>query len=132
MEIYPPLLADQGLRVALEAQAKKSPVDVDLVANAIGRHPQEIEAALYFCSLEALQNVAKYAGASSVTIDLREGDGALSFSVTDDGDGFDTARTSYGTGLQGMADRLSALGGTLEITSQPGEGTTVTGRLPIS
>jgi signal transduction histidine kinase len=130
--IYPPLLADQGLRVALEAQAKKSPVDVRLVADAIGRHPQEIEAAVYFCSLEGLQNVAKYAGASSVTLHLREGDGALSFSVTDDGGGFDTTRTRYGTGLQGMADRLSALGGTLEVKSKPGEGTTVTGRLPIS
>ena len=129
--IYPPLLADQGLRVALQAQAKKSPVEALVDADKVGRYPQEIEAAVYFCSLEALQNVGKYAGASSVTIQLREVDGALSFSVTDDGGGFDTARTSYGTGLQGMADRLSALGGTLEVESKPREGTTVTGRLPI-
>jgi signal transduction histidine kinase len=130
--IYPPLLADQGLVVALGAQAKKSPVDVQLVAGAIERYPQEIEAAVYFCSLEALQNIAKYAEASSVTLRLREEAGALSFTVIDDGAGFDTTNTGYGTGLQGMADRLSALGGSLEVTSRPGEGTTVTGRLPIS
>jgi signal transduction histidine kinase len=129
--IYPPLLADQGLGVALEAQAKKSPVAVQLVSNAIERYPQEIEAAVYFCSLEALQNVAKYADASSVTLRLTQQDGALSFTVTDDGGGFDTTQTGYGTGLQGMADRLSALGGSLDIRSKPGHGTTVTGRLPV-
>lgn len=129
--IYPPLLADQGLRVALEAQAKKSPVEVKLVANAVERYPQEVEAAVYFCSLEALQNIAKYAGALSVTLRLWEDDGTLSFSVTDDGIGFDTAQTGYGTGLQGMADRLSAVGGVLVVTSQPGEGTVVTGCLPV-
>ena len=130
--IYPPLLADQGLVVALESQAKKSPVDVQLVADAIERYPQEIEAAVYFCSLEALQNVAKYAEATSATVRLWQDDGVLSFAVTDDGGGFDTTQTGYGTGLQGMADRLSALGGSLEVESQPGEGTTVTGRLPVA
>jgi signal transduction histidine kinase len=130
--IYPPLLADQGLRVALDSQAKKSPVAVQVIADAIERYPQEIEAAVYFCSLEALQNIAKYAGASSVTLRLREEAGALSFAVTDDGGGFDTTQTGYGTGLQGMADRLSALGGSLEVRSQPGGGTTVTGRLPVA
>jgi signal transduction histidine kinase len=128
--IYPPLLADQGLAVALEAQGKRSPTAVQVVSEAIGRYPQEIEAAVYFCSLEALQNVAKYAGATSVTVRLWNDDGELSFAITDDGSGFDPAQTGYGTGLQGMADRLSALGGSLDVASRPGEGTTVTGHLP--
>jgi signal transduction histidine kinase len=83
---------------------------------------------VYFCSLEALQNIAKYAEARSATVRLWQDDGVLSFAVTDDGNGFDTSQTGYGTGLQGMADRLSALGGSLEVASSPGAGTTVTGR----
>lgn len=103
---------------------------MQVVSEAIGRYPQEIEAAVYFCSLEALQNVAKYADATSATARLWHDDGELSFAVTDDGSGFDTTQTGYGTGLQGMADRLSALGGSLDVASRPGEGTTVTGHLP--
>jgi signal transduction histidine kinase len=129
--IYPPLLADRGLGAALEAQAKKSPVDVRVSLDGIGRYAQEAEAAVYFCSLEALQNVSKYADASSATVRLWQGDGMLSFAVTDDGRGFDPAVTDYGTGLQGMADRLAALGGNLEVVSAPGGGTTVTGRVPV-
>jgi signal transduction histidine kinase len=86
---------------------------------------------VYFCALEALQNITKYAGASRATVRLSCSDGSLQFTITDDGTGFDTATTREGTGLQGMADRLAALGGTLHIRSQPGQGTTVTGRLPV-
>ena len=129
--IYPPLLADQGLTVALDAQGKRSSIPVQVLSESIGRYPQEIEAAVYFCSLEALQNVAKYAGATAATLRLWYGDGELSFAVTDDGSGFDATQTSYGTGLQGMADRLSALGGSLDVTSRQGQGTTVTGHLPV-
>jgi signal transduction histidine kinase len=129
--IYPPLLADQGLAAALEAQAKKSPIDVRISTHGIERYPQEIEAAVYFCALEALQNVSKYAGASTATVRLWQEDGQLSFSVTDDGSGFDTTRIEYGTGLQGMADRLDALGGFLEVVSATGVGTAVTGQLPV-
>jgi signal transduction histidine kinase len=128
--IYPPLLADKGLAAALEAQARKSPTPVAIVSDGIGRYPQEVEAAIYFCCLEALQNVAKYAEASTVSVQLSERDGEVSFEVHDDGHGFDTARTDYGTGLQGMADRLDALGGTLEVQSEPRSGTTVIGRVP--
>jgi signal transduction histidine kinase len=129
--IYPPLLADQGLGAAIETQAKRSPVEVRVDADPIPRYPAEIEAAAYFCCLEALQNVAKYAKASSATVRLRTEDGALVFAVSDDGEGFDTAQIGYGTGLQGMADRLAALGGSLAVRSEPGTGTTVTGRLPV-
>ena len=128
--IYPPLLADQGLAAALSAQARKSSVPVTVEANGIGRYPQEIEAAIYFCCLEALQNVAKYAQANAGTVRLFANDGVLSFEVSDDGIGFDPDVTDYGTGLQGMADRLDALGGSLEVRSRPHEGTTLVGRIP--
>jgi signal transduction histidine kinase len=130
--IYPPLLADQGLVPALQAQARKASVPVEIDADGIGRYPQEAEAAVYFCALEALQNVAKYAGASRATVGLSCSDGSLRFTVTDDGAGFDTASTRHGTGLQGIADRLAALGGGLDVRSQPGRGTTLTGQLPVS
>jgi signal transduction histidine kinase len=129
--IYPPLLAEQGLAAALETQARKSPVPVTVETEGLGRYPQEAEAAVYFCVLEALQNIAKYAAASRAAVRLAYPDGALVFSVTDDGAGFDPESAGYGTGLQGMADRLAALGGDLQVRSQPGHGTTVTGRLPV-
>ncbi|MGZ8580485.1 MAG: sensor histidine kinase, partial [Actinomycetota bacterium] len=130
--IYPPLLADKGLAAALEAQARKSLVPIDVRAEDIDRFPQEIEAAVYFSALEALQNVAKYADASRATVTLRRSNGSLAFAVADDGRGFEPSVTGYGTGLQGIADRLGALDGELEVTSRPGSGTTVSGRLPIS
>jgi signal transduction histidine kinase len=128
--IYPPLLADKGLAAALQAQARKAPFPVEVDADGIERHAQDAETAIYFCVLEALQNVAKYAKAGRVTVRLAEGEGSLSFTVTDDGTGFDTAATGYGTGMQGMADRLDAIGGALDVRSAPGEGTTVAGRVP--
>jgi signal transduction histidine kinase len=129
--IYPPLLADQGLVAALGSQARKSPVPVAVEADGIGRYPQDQEAAVYFCTLEALQNVAKYASADRVEVRLREQDGSLTFEVEDDGIGFDPKAKRYGTGLQGMADRLAALAGELTVTSSPGSGTTVTGWVPV-
>jgi len=129
--IYPPLLADQGLVPALQAQARKASLPVTVEAFAVQRYPQDTEATVYFCALEALQNITKYAGASRATVRLSCSDGSLQFTITDDGTGFDTATTRDGTGLQGMTDRLAALGGTLHIHSQPGHGTTVTGRLPV-
>ena len=128
--IYPPLLADKGLATALESQASRSTVPVSLESDGIERYPQEIEAAVYFCCLEALQNIAKYAEASTAIVRLSDGSGTLAFEVTDDGRGFDPASTGYGTGLQGMADRLDALGGSFEVRSVPGQGTTVLGRVP--
>jgi signal transduction histidine kinase len=127
--IYPPLLADKGLVVALEAQARKTPVPTAVRSEGVGRYPQDTEAAVYFCVLEALNNVAKYSHATAVEVVLAQTNGNLTFRVTDDGAGFDTGRTGYGTGLQGMADRLDAIGGDLRIHSTVGEGTTVEGRV---
>ena len=130
--IYPPLLADQGLEAALAAQARKSAVPTTVEADGIVRYPREVEAAVYFCCLEALQNVAKYAGASRAVVRLIPEKDVLSFEVVDDGAGFDVTSTGYGTGLQGMSDRLDAVGGMLEIRSAPGEGTTLAGHLPAN
>ena len=129
--IYPPLLADQGLVAALEAQARKAPLPVEVRARDVARYPQEVEAAAYFSCLEALQNVAKYAEASHAVVTLADGDGGLRFDVTDDGSGFDPSHVGYGTGLQGIADRLGALGGTLSVKSSPRGGTTVSGAIPV-
>jgi signal transduction histidine kinase len=129
--IYPPLLADKGLASAIEAQSRKGSMPVRVETDGIGRYSQEFEAAVYFCVLEALQNASKYAEASDVTVRLWQENGDLLFSVADDGRGFDRETTSLGAGLQNMTDRLAALGGTLDIRSWPGGGTTVSGRIPV-
>jgi signal transduction histidine kinase len=129
--IYPPLLADLGLAAALNGQAGKSAVLVAVEADGIGRFPQDTEAAVYFCCLEALQNTTKYAHASQACISLQAQNGTLCFTVSDDGAGYDTRHTPMGSGLRNMADRLAALGGRLEVRSAPSQGTTITGHLPI-
>jgi signal transduction histidine kinase len=129
--IYPPLLADKGLAAALEAQARKAALPVEVSAADVGRYPQDLEAVAYFCCLEALQNVAKYANASRAVVRLSETGGLLTFEVDDDGSGFDPGSTRHGTGLQGMADRLDAVRGSLDVRSAPGHGTTVLGRVPV-
>jgi signal transduction histidine kinase len=129
--IYPPLLADKGLASAVKAQSRKAAMPVTVETDGIGRYSQEFEAAVYFCVLEALQNASKYAEASDVAVRLWQENGDLLFSVADDGRGFDKETTSLGAGLQNMSDRLAALGGTLDIRSRPGGGTTVSGRIPV-
>jgi signal transduction histidine kinase len=128
--IFPPLLADRGLAAALDAQLRKIPIPVRLEAKAGGRYPQEVEAAVYFCSLEALRNAASHSGATEAVLRLEEKGGELSFTVSDDGRGFN-AETAARSGLRDVRDRAEALGGTLEVRSAPGEGTTVTGRIPV-
>ncbi|HEY6470116.1 MAG TPA: sensor histidine kinase [Candidatus Dormibacteraeota bacterium] len=130
--IYPPLLADKGLVVALESQARKATIPVSVDAAAVGRYPQDVEAAVYFCVLEALQNVQKYAHASQVTVHLRGEEHQVTFAVADDGQGFEVSSMKRGAGLTNMADRLDALGGGLHIASAPGEGTTITGSLQLA
>jgi signal transduction histidine kinase len=115
----------------VESQARKSTMAVQVETDGIGRYPQEAEAAAYFCVLEALQNAAKYAEGSAAVVRLVASDGRLAVSVSDQGPGFDPAATGRGSGTQNMSDRLSALGGELTIRSAPGEGTTVTGTIPI-
>ena len=130
--IYPPMLADNGLASALRSQAQKAALPVEVEAEGIGRYSMEVESAVYFCVLEALQNVAKYAGASRARVRLAQQDGHLEFAVTDDGAGFDVASAKRGAGTTNMTDRLEALGGKLKIESQPGEGTSVIGSLPAA
>ena len=130
--IYPPLLADKGLAVALDTQARKAAVPTTVDADGVGRYPQDVEAAVYFCALEAMQNVAKYAEATGVVVRLAERDGSLVFEIEDDGRGFDPAGTGYGTGLQGMADRLDAIGGSLDVLSAPERGTLIRGSITLA
>ncbi len=129
--IYPPLLEAQGLAAALAAQYVRTDLPVRLDADGLGRYPIDIEAAVYFSALEALQNAAKYARATRIAITLREEAGALTFSVNDDGVGFEPAGTGTGTGLDGIRDRLAVFGGDATVASTPGEGTTVSGRVPV-
>jgi signal transduction histidine kinase len=130
--IYPPLLADKGLAEALTGQAHKAPLPVTVEVGTVGRYPIEVESAIYFCVLEALQNVGKYSGASGARILLDTDNGRLTFAVSDDGAGFDMARVARGAGLTNMTDRIEALGGRLEIESRPGSGTTVRGWVATS
>jgi signal transduction histidine kinase len=129
--VYPPLLADKGLAAAIDAQARRSPLPVRVESDGIGRYPQEVETAVYFCTLEALQNAAKYARPQEVVVRLRQEAGELVFTIEDDGQGFDQATTKLGSGLQNMSDRVEALGGELFVESRPGEGTLVEGRLAV-
>jgi signal transduction histidine kinase len=129
--IYPPLLADKGLAAALESQARKAAVPTTVESDGVGRYPQEVESAVYFCTLEALNNVAKYAEASRAKISLTQHERGLTFTVADDGVGFDADTMASGTGLQGMRDRLDAIAGKLAVESAPGHGATITGTVPV-
>ncbi len=123
--IYPPLLAERGLVAALQSAARRSPVPVTLDVADVDRSDRQVEAAAYFCILEALTNAAKHAGASAVLVTLR-GRPHLSFSVSDDGSGFDREVVTPG-GLLGMEARVAAAGGTLDLETAPGRGTTLRG-----
>jgi signal transduction histidine kinase len=130
--IYPPLLADKGLREALASAARRAAIPTTVDADGIGRYPPEKEAAVYFCCMEALQNAGKHAGpGASATITVREAAGGLVFDVRDDGAGFDVAGERLGAGFTNMNDRLGAVGGTLRVESTPGVGTRVAGAVPL-
>ena len=129
--IYPPLLASDGLEAALRSQLRRVPVPVDLQLDGVARQPREVEGAVYFCCLEALQNVVKYAQAHRVSVRLWTEGANLAFRVEDDGKGFDSTTVPHGSGLQNMSDRLEALGGSLDVRSVPGRGTTIEGRAPV-
>ncbi len=131
--IYPPLLADKGLPEALASAARRSTLPVQVRAEEIARYSQELEAAIYFCCLEALQNAGKYAGEEAqVTIRIWEEAGGLLFEVADDGAGFDVKKMGVGAGFTNMNDRLGAIGGTLRVESAPGRGTKILGTIPLA
>jgi signal transduction histidine kinase len=130
--LYPPILAQDGLLAAVEAQARRTPVPVEVSGGPVPRYSQEMEAGVYFCVLEALQNVVKHANATRATVRIEQRDGRLVFSVTDDGRGLDPQRARSGSGMQNMRDRIEALGGDLQVESSPGGGTRVTGSIPAA
>ncbi|MBW3561067.1 MAG: sensor histidine kinase [Actinobacteria bacterium] len=133
--IFPPLLLDQGVVSALDAHVRKHALPVTIVADPVvagGRYGPEVEIAVYFCCLEAVQNASKHAPGEPVTVRMSVEGGTLRFSVSDPGPGFDPALTPRGAGLQNMADRAAALGGELSIDSAPGAGTTVNGSIPLT
>jgi len=132
--IYPPLLMDRGLQEALSAAAARAALPTAVDADGIGRYPQAVEAAVYFCCLEALQNAAKHAGVGAeATISVREEERALLFVVADDGAGFDlTSGAQRGHGFVNMSDRVGAIGGSISVESAPGRGTRIAGRIPLS
>ena len=132
--IYPPLLVERGLPEALMAAAARAGIPTEVEANGNGRYPPELEAAVYFCCLEALQNAVKHAGRNArVTVRVWEESGALLFDVTDDGVGFDPSdRRQPGAGFTNMGDRVGAIGGSLGVQSALGRGTRVSGRIPLT
>jgi signal transduction histidine kinase len=130
--IYPPLLADRGLAEALKAAATRSPVPTTVQAEGLARYPAEIEAAIYFCCLEAFQNIGKYAGeGATAKVTIKEEAGGLLFEVNDTGAGFDVATAKRGAGFTNMNDRVGAIGGSLRVESAPGKGTKVSGTVPL-
>ncbi len=132
--IFPAVLADRGLAPALRTQLTKSSVAIRLVVDpalARARFEPPVEAAIYFCCLEALQNAAKHAPHAPVSVRISADTACLMFEVVDQGPGFDLSVAKPGTGLQGLADRLAAVGGALTVESSVGHGTTVGGRVPV-
>ena len=127
--IHPAVLSDHGLGPALEALASRAPVPVDVSGVPDGQLDHEVEACAYYVTAEALTNVAKYARASSASVELSLEDDRLRVRVSDDGVG--GADPATGTGLRGLRDRVDALDGDLEVDSPPGGGTTVTAEVPV-
>jgi signal transduction histidine kinase len=126
--IHPALLTDRGLGPALEALATRAPLPVEVGAIPEGRLPGPVESAAYFVVAEALTNVAKYAEATHAAVTVARSNGRLAVEVSDDGVG--GADAAKGTGLRGLADRVSALDGKLVVVSPGGKGTTVRAEVP--
>ncbi len=125
--IHPPVLADRGLEAAISALADRTPVRVDVVVDVPRRPPRAVESAAYFVVAEALANAGKHADANNVAIDVREDDGKLVVAVVDDGAG---GANPNGGGLLGLARRVEALDGELEVISPSGGPTTVRAVIP--
>ncbi len=125
------MLTEHGLGPALQSAADRCAVPVTVALSALGRHPPDIEAAVYFCCVEAMQNVAKHAASSSIVLSGGCEDSTLWFAVTDDGPGFDPLGESSGRGIVNIRDRLGSVGGGLDVSSSPGAGATVRGHVPL-
>jgi signal transduction histidine kinase len=128
--IHPAVLSDRGLAAALEALASRAPLPVALRRGGDEGLPEAVESAAYFVVAEALTNVAKYAAATQATVELRRENGAIEVEISDDGVG--GADPAAGSGLSGLADRVEALDGSLDVESRSGEGTTVIARIPCA
>lgn len=130
--IYPSLLAERGLGPALKSAARLCPVPVSVRTTGVGRLPEDVEVAIYFCCLEAIQNVVKHGGQGvSGHLQLRRNPESVSFELSDDGVGFEPAVEEAGRGLINMQDRIEAVGGALRVTSSTHHGTSVSGSVPI-
>ena len=129
--LQPANVLAQGLTHPLAEAAQRAPIPVVFRARGVGRYPSDVEAAIYFCCLEALQNAEKHSGQdTTVTIDIIGSDDALSFTVRDSGRGFDQTR-AQGQGLRNMFERMNGIGGWLSIESRAGQGTTISGGIPL-
>ena len=125
------LIVREGVRSLLSLARAVLPTTVD--ADGVDRYEQDVEAAVYFCVLEALQNAGKHAGEEgTISVVVEALDDELRFGVTDDGAGFDLDEGHRGHGFVNMADRLGAIGGSVAVWSEPGRGTRITGRIPAA
>jgi signal transduction histidine kinase len=130
--IYPPVLVDRGLPDAVLAALERAPVQGCVDAAGVGRYAVDLEATVYFCCLEAIQNTAKHAGTGArVMVRIWEEDATLLFEIADDGSGFELGTHLGGVGLANMRDRVGALGGQLHVAAAAGEGTRVVGGVPL-
>jgi signal transduction histidine kinase len=127
--IHPAILSEGGLGAALKTLARRSSVPVEFDLSADRRLPERVEVAVYYLVSEALTNVAKHAHASVVRVDLEADDAVVQLSVRDDGVG--GARPDQGSGLIGLRDRIEALGGTIDMASPEGKGTTLLVEIPL-
>ena len=140
-DLRPASLDDLGLEPAIEVLADRvraQGLEVDLRVEVsreqgrrLGRAATEVETGLYRITQEALSNARRHGGATRIQVDISEGESAIEASISDNGRGFDPASRSSGFGLIGMQERAEILGGRLQVTSSPGQGTTVTAVLPV-
>jgi signal transduction histidine kinase len=129
--VYPPVLTEHGLEAALQSAADRCPLPVTVALDHVGRHHPDVEAALYFCCVEALQNAVKHSQARAIQLACGLDGSTLWISVAGDGVGFDAATNAGGSGIVNIRDRLGAIGGTLEVASKRDAGVVVRGYVPV-
>lgn len=130
--VYPPTLDHEGLAATLRRETRRLPLPVKVTPAGARRFPPHVERALYFCSIEAIQNALKHAGShATITITILDEDDNTGVEITDTGRGFDTAASQDGSGLVNMTDRIGALGGTVTVTSSIGHGSVIRCKVPL-